>query len=108
MVRVFVDKDDLIVIKGDIQDKFSIRYDNTFLSFSDGTLLKVTRTKEEKWIVICMKKGNSLISAIWGNIAVEIYSDSNQPISNIIEINNKYIRWVVCGRFSQYMGYSNK
>lgn len=62
-ITVFGYSDDLIEVDGDIRDEFPIKDDTPdggdLLAFSDGTLLRITYTKDGIWRITPLVRGSA-------------------------------------------------
>jgi hypothetical protein len=96
-VKVYGASDDLIEVDGDIREEFGYHYSESdpttkYLSFSDGTVIRVRygEADEYGWSLKAMADGTD--SAV-----THIPATSEDNYSDMIEIEDVDIRWVVIG-----------
>lgn len=77
MVTVYGASDDLIEIDGDIREEFPYDGEETYLAFSDGTVLSIFYAHSGVWRIAALQTGrDSIVSIVQAeSISEDAYSD---------------------------------
>lgn len=98
MITVYGSSDDLIEIEGDIVEEFGGPWDEeTYLGFSDGTLLSIEYTDSGIWRINRLKEGSASYSKVEGTSSDDDYTDK----VTLAENGLSKISWVVQGNLVQ-------
>jgi hypothetical protein len=86
--------DDLIEIEGDIGEEFYAHQDGDFLSFSDGTLLKIIYTEDGCWRISVIQMNAKIIERF------EATDSDSEEYSDKLTIEGDF-NWVICGQLAK-------
>lgn len=89
-IKIYGHSDDLIEVEGLISEEFIAFEENTYLAFSDGTVLRVSYETNGIWRIYLTAGGTAMYSKD------ENPDDDDDRYSDVVTLDGN-IRWVVAG-----------
>lgn len=92
-VTVYGASDDLIEVEGDISEEYNAwQADGKVLAFSDGTVLRISYTREGIWRIVPLARGEGLLEI------TQAVSADDERYSDRATIDGARISWCVYGQ----------